>query len=94
MRRGDREDVSNTGLNRSAELDLDEDLLDEVNGHIDEIHRELAVQVKRTHQIQEQLGELRLKLARLARAPRASSRDDRDVPERNNGGPPEARTSS
>ncbi len=50
----------------SAEPDRVEDLLDHLHGHIDEIHRELAVQVKRTLQIQEQLDELRLKLQKLA----------------------------
>ncbi len=79
MGEGDRENGSNTRTDGSAEPE-GEDLLDDVNGHLDEIHRELAVQVKRTQQIQEQIDELRVKLARLAARPSASSSDERDAP--------------
>jgi hypothetical protein len=37
-----------------------------VNGHIEDIHRELNVQLKRMSQIQQQLDELREKVKRLS----------------------------
>ena len=41
-------------------------LLDEVNGHIEDIYRELNVQMKRMSQIQQQVDELLEKLKRLS----------------------------
>ena len=91
---GDGDKASHTRGDASTELERVEDLLDDVNGHMDEIHRELAVQVKRARQIQEQLDELRLKFARLAARAFAGSSDGHEVPGRNGDGPPEARPSS
>jgi hypothetical protein len=41
-------------------------LVAEVNGHIEDIYRELAVQLKRMSQIQQQVDELREKVRRLS----------------------------
>lgn len=41
-------------------------LIEEVNGHIEDIHRELDVQMKRMSQIQQQVDELRAKVKKLS----------------------------
>lgn len=72
----------------STEPDGADELLDHLHGHIDEIHRELAVQVKRTLQIQEQLDELRLKLQTLAGKISGSSSREPGAAGRDGDGPP------
>ena len=53
------------GLIGTAAPPLKKKLVEEVNDHIEDIYRELAVQMKRMAQIQQQVDELREKVKKL-----------------------------
>lgn len=88
MPQRDSEGTTDAQEDASAEPDRVDELLDHLHGHIDEIHRELAVQVKRTLQIQEQLDELRLELQTLAGKISGSPSREHGAPRRDGDGPP------
>jgi hypothetical protein len=66
---GQRGTTGTRGATGAAPHVRRETLLNDVNGHLDEIFAELTVQMKRMAQIQRQVDELRAKLKRLAEAP-------------------------
>ena len=63
---GARGKIGGRGLIGKAAPPLKKKLVEEVNDHIDDIYRELAVQMKRMAQIQQQVDELREKIRNLA----------------------------
>ena len=50
------------------------ELLDRVEGHVEEVRRSLSVEIKRLTQLQEQIDEMRLALRELKGRPVATSR--------------------
>jgi hypothetical protein len=65
-RRGERGKTGERGPAGKATPPERKELIEEVNGHIEAIYKELDVQLKRISQIQQQVDELREKVKKLS----------------------------